>query len=386
MILKNLVICGKDEPVAIRINGGRIDTVSNEAGESEELFSLNFNEAIAFPGLINSHDHLDFNSFPRLGNKVYDHYVPWGEDIHAANRDIIRQVLEIPKELRVQWSLYKNLINGITTVVQHGEHFTVTNELIDVFQDCVSIHSVRLEKNWKIRLNKPRGKSLPVVIHIGEGTNEDAKNEIDELIRWNFLRRDLVGIHGIAMSRKQAKSFKALIWCPDSNYFLFQKTADIPSVRQAVPILFGTDSTLTAGWDIWKQMRMAMATGWVTGEELYHMLTKAAARVWGFEGKGELRPGAKADIVISRKKETEFMTSFLALEPEQILLVLHMGNIRLFDQTLLSELVSMNLDLSKYSKIGVGNSIKYVYGNLPELITRIRSYHSSIDLQGIHLV
>src|SRR5215217_3140138 len=131
MILKNVMVKEIAEPVSVGIRDGAI--VTADSGNKQQ--SLSFEPAIAFPGLINSHDHLDFNNFPKLGNRVYNDYIEWGNDIHTADKEEIQKVLNIPKELRVQWSLYKNLLNGITTVVQHGEYFKITDSPVNVFQD-----------------------------------------------------------------------------------------------------------------------------------------------------------------------------------------------------------------------------------------------------------
>ncbi|WP_431200330.1 hypothetical protein ACQ86K_10855 [Mucilaginibacter sp. P19] len=105
--------------------------------------------AIAFPGLINSHDHLDFNLFPQLGNKTYESYTEWGKHIHRAYAVEIASVLKIPIALRERWGVYKNLLCGVTTVVNHGEKTTINDPLITIFDNCQSIHSVRFEKTGR---------------------------------------------------------------------------------------------------------------------------------------------------------------------------------------------------------------------------------------------
>src|SRR5581483_1483855 len=116
---------------------------------------ISFDDVIAFPGLINSHDHLDFNLFPKLGNKLHNNYVEWSNYIHANNKGTINRVLQIPKQLRVQWGIYKNLINGVTTVVNHGPMLKIDSDIITVFQQYHLLHSIQLEKYWKYLLNKP---------------------------------------------------------------------------------------------------------------------------------------------------------------------------------------------------------------------------------------
>ena len=53
----------------------------------------------------------------------------------------------------------------------------------------------------------------------GEGIDEYAKKEIDTLIRWNLFKKEIVAVHGVAMDVQQAKSFKALVWCPCFKFF-----------------------------------------------------------------------------------------------------------------------------------------------------------------------
>src|ERR1044071_3735591 len=91
---------------------GKNGLQSIQTGENDLV--LNCEGAWAFPGLINSHDHLDFNLFPQLGNKVYSNYADWANDIQKNNGEEIESVLKIPLSLRVQWGVYKNLLSGIT--------------------------------------------------------------------------------------------------------------------------------------------------------------------------------------------------------------------------------------------------------------------------------
>src|SRR5580700_225748 len=115
MILSNVHIVGESIKKNIHIKNGLISAVDNNSATTLQEVNIEFENALAFPGLINSHDHLDFNSFPQLGNYVYNNYVEWGNDIHQQNKAVINAVLKIPKTLRIQWGVYKNLLNGITT-------------------------------------------------------------------------------------------------------------------------------------------------------------------------------------------------------------------------------------------------------------------------------
>lgn len=382
MTIANVYINDLADAQDITIAGDAIAELrSYHSTGTDEL--LEFDGAIAFPGLINSHDHLDFNVFPQLARKTYTSYLEWGADIHLHNAAEIEMVKRVPKEWCVQWSLYKNLLCGVTTVVQHGTYFEVGNNLVDVFQDLISIHSVQLEKGWKRLLNKPRFKKKQVVIHIGEGKDESSQQEIDELIKWNLLKHELIGVHAIGMNSEQAKRFKAIVWCPASNDFLYKASADIERLSKSVPILFGTDSTLSAPWDMWQQLRTAKSLTNIGEEEFYTMLTTRAADVWRMNRKGSLRNGMQADIVVARKRSSHFQDAFLKVTPEDILLVVHRGRIVLFDEQYLNKVQLLRLSLSDYSSIMVRSNRKFVLGDLAALFKSIQVVYPAFAPEGL---
>ncbi len=174
MTLDNVITPNSKTPVTVNIS----------IADCEQL-QLDFDDAILFPGLINSHDHLDFNLFPQFGGEIYNNYTEWGNHIHKKYKNEITEVLKVPLELRVQWGLFKNLLCGVTTVVNHGAYLNITDPLISVWQpQC--IHSVQFDKLWKLKLNNPLKRKQQVVVHAGEGKDALAHKEIDQLTRWNL--------------------------------------------------------------------------------------------------------------------------------------------------------------------------------------------------------
>lgn len=362
--------------VNINVEGEKIMAITSPAGENRS--GLTFENAIVFPGLINSHDHLDFNLFPQLGTDIYKNYSEWGKRLHAGYKTEINAVLKVPQPLREKWGMYKNLIAGVTTVLNHGKNVRIKNKLINIYERKHDLHSVAFDKYWRVRLNNPFKRKLPVVIHSGEGTDRAAKKEIDTLLKWNLLKRDIVAIHGVAMRSEQARQFKALVWCPESNYFLLNKTAPISELKLDTKILFGTDSTLTGKWNIWDHIRLAQKNLMLHDTELYHALNSTAAGIWD-EHTGTLFMGYTADIVIAKKKEAEPMDAFFATNPADILLVMSKGRIRLIDAELYP-LIATNLKHRKYSHIKIGDSYKYVQGDLTGLIKAIKKYYPETRL------
>lgn len=386
MLLHNVHIAQQKETSDISISGEKIVsvTVADEAAVDQNPIA--FSNALAIPGLINSHDHLDFNLFPQLGDVHYNNYQEWAAHIHAIYKKEIDEVLQIPQTLRAQWGLYKNLLCGVTTVVDHGVEHSFEQPLIDVFQHCQSLHSVAFEKNWGMKLNNISNLQKPVVIHAGEGIDEMAHDEIKTLINSNYIKRKIIAVHGVAMTTMQAAKFKALVWCPASNYFLFGQTANISQLKRLTPVLFGSDSTLTASWDIWQHIRVARKANELNDKELFDSLTATPAEVWKMKDTGSIKEQMQADIIIAERKNNENWDAVFSITPSTILIVIKKGQIQLFDESLLPQIQDQSIDIINFYPILVDGAVKYVRGNIHELIRSIRSFHPQaiIPVEPIH--
>ena len=380
VLLHNLYTVSESaEKETIVVDRGLIQDIYKHDPSPRDLrteISLSFEDSMVYPGLINSHEHLEFNLFPALGEGIYNNYIEWGTDIQKRESALINKVLAVPLELRVQWGIYKNILNGVTTIVNHGMPLTINSDEATVIQKCLSLHSVRFEKGWLRKLNNPFMGDKPVVIHIGEGTDDTAKKEIDEFIRWNLLNKKIIGVHGVAMTSNQASAFDGLIWCPASNYFLFGKTAEVDKLAQNTRIVFGTDSTLTADWNLWQHLRLARNEEKVSDECLVNMLTSTPAVLWGLRNSGKIAAGYNADLVVAKMKvKSDTMESFFKGNPEDILLVMHNGEILIFDEDLSDQIKANDVYYPHYSKIYMNNCAKYVKGDLPALMDKIRKYY-----------
>jgi hypothetical protein len=94
--------------------------------------------------------------------------------------------------------------------------------------------------------------------------------------------------------------------------------------------------------------------------------------------------GSQADLIIARPgKEEHGMDAFYALNPQDFLLIMHKGNIRMFDGSLLGSLSAQGLPVTTFYKIAIADSTKYVQGNLPGLMEEIHSYYPELRFPAI---
>ncbi|HXX69476.1 MAG TPA: hypothetical protein VEK07_19995 [Polyangiaceae bacterium] len=370
MIIRPVQVVGNAPATSeIVVSGTRITHVGQPSARARENGPLvDPGDAIAFPGLVNSHDHLEFNLYPALGHRRYEHYLEWGRDIHERDHELISVLERVPRAERLRWGALKNLLCGVTTVAHHGDHHDDLSHLRIATAPGTSIHSVRCAPRWRLRINAPI-PATPYVFHVGEGTSAEARAEIDELIRWNLLRRPLVGVHAIAMTPSQARHFRAVVWCPVSNEFLYGATADVALLKSTTTILLGSDATLTADWNFWNHLRRARSIGLLDDRELFEAVTRRGALAWRRAEGGAVAPGMDADLVVARKRTGEGFEAFFHVQPEDILLVMRAGRILLYDAVFEADLPE-----GPFSAIRLGQSEKRVAEDVPGLLATLRAF------------
>ncbi|MBL0336949.1 MAG: amidohydrolase family protein [Chitinophagaceae bacterium] len=382
MILHDITRYGKPGRYHVRIRNGKIHTITSHRKELDKVRDperLELDGALLLPGFINTHDHLDFNCFPAAGHHLYEGYREWVADVNNHDTDTFKKVLQIPLPLRTAWGVYKNLLNGFTTVVNHGEKLKIKKPVTGVYQEALSLHSVAFEKNWAKKLKAHKGKKKPVIIHAGEGVTGMYSDEIDELLDQLPKSVSLIAVHGVAMKPAQAKHFSALVWCPVSNDFLFGRTAAIDQVKKNTAIIFGTDSTLTASWNAWSHFRLAMESGMVTENELLQMLTVHAAGVLDMKGKGVIEEKALADLIII--PPVEGTSSLFSFQPGDIQLVMQKGRVRMISQALSKQI--QPVFEKNYSLVSLQGQLKMISGNPGELIQSVRKYYPEMETGGV---
>jgi cytosine/adenosine deaminase-related metal-dependent hydrolase len=296
----------------------RIPTALQSAQEARA--SIDVGPVLAFPGLINSHDHLEFNCYEPLGNPPYTDVKHWGADIHRNHKDVVAAVEAIPRTIRLKIGVLKNLLSGVTSVSHHGARLPPDlDPPIRIISDFDVVHSPEQEPKGRLEFLKPWRKK-PLVLHMAEATTAEGRERALAFMRWNPFGRRVIGVHGVALKEQDFSRLDALVWCPASNVFLLRRTADVAVAKRTTTILFGSDSTLSAPGTIWDHLRMARSLGGLSDTDLFRSLTDDAERAWRMDG---------GDFVLTKRRESDPWSAFFATTPADVVLVVSKGEVAL---------------------------------------------------------
>lgn len=224
-----------------------------------------------FPGLINAHDHLELNHFPRTKFRdVYDNAHQWGEDVNARlNDEPFKTLRSYPLWDRVFIGGLKNLLCGATTVAHHGPpHKPMFRKdfPVRVLKNYGWAHSLHFNTEEEIiRSYKNTPKNVPWFIHLAEGTDEVAASEYQRLKKLGCVDENTVIVHGVGMTEEDiadaAKIVRGLVWCPSTNAYLLEETTFIHHwMYHKSNLAVGSDSRLTADGDLMLEQALEIDT------------------------------------------------------------------------------------------------------------------------------
>jgi cytosine/adenosine deaminase-related metal-dependent hydrolase/ubiquinone/menaquinone biosynthesis C-methylase UbiE len=278
-------------------------------GSASDTYHIDLDGYLLFPGLVNSHDHLEFALFSRLGSPPYENATKWASDIQANEAGTIALHKKVPKDVRLWWGGIRNLLCGATTVCQHNPLDPVlqTGDFpVRVVAKYGWEHSLAFAKDISAALGRT-GDDEPFFIHACEGIDRISAEELLALDAMGALEERSVLVHGLALDEAGAALLNerrsALIVCPSSNSFLFQRTHTLKLLHSIERLALGSDSPLTANGDLLDEIRFARVACDLHANELYDMVTDRAARIVRLDrGEGTLRIRSVADLFALRHR------------------------------------------------------------------------------------
>jgi cytosine/adenosine deaminase-related metal-dependent hydrolase len=214
-----------------------------------------------FPALINAHDHLELNHFPRIKFRDrYDNAHQWGEDVSARLDDEpFKSLRAYGLKDRCFIGGLKNLLCGALTVAHHNpphKCLFVSDFPVRVLRRYGWAHSLHFSSEEEIvRSYRATPPDAPWFIHLAEGTDEIAAGEYRRLKALGCVGKNTVIVHGMGMTDEDiadaARIVRGLVVCPTTNCYLLGKTADVEAwMGHGGRVWIGSDSRLTADGDL----------------------------------------------------------------------------------------------------------------------------------------
>ena len=161
-----------------------------------------------FPGLVNAHDHLELNHYPRTKfRERYDNARQWSADVNERlDTEPYKSLRAYPLEDRCFIGGLKNLLCGATTVAHHNPpHKCLFRKdfPVRVLKRYGWAHSFYLSSEEEIKRSyQSTPKDVPWFIHLAEGTDEEAAGEYQRLKALGCVGQNTVLVHGVGIMMK----------------------------------------------------------------------------------------------------------------------------------------------------------------------------------------
>lgn len=347
------------------------------------------------PAFFNAHDHLLGTYWPRVERKEkYKNWKEWDDQLHGyGDNPVSPTKLErnnIPNFVIYNLGAYKNLISGVTTVMDHMPHKInkdVLPELpIRTIQEYGIAHEVsQFDLRWGdsffVEHRRAKKHRWPFVTHINEGFDDESKKGVQYLKMYKALDEKTVLVHGMNLSDEDitdiANAGSSIVWCPFSNIGMFGQTLRVRDCLKAgINICLGTDSPLTGGMNFLEEIKFAfeiyqqLYNEELDPFELLKMMTLNPAKAFGYEDLGIIEEGYKADFIIIKTEKANSLDFLKNIEIENIEALFSDGKIVFCTHEFLDKYPDLNWD--ELSEVKINGKDYFIKGELDLFMKEMR--------------
>jgi hypothetical protein len=246
--------------------------------------------------------------------------------------------------------MYRCLFSGVATVADHmwrigGPEF-YERFPIEVMYKYGRTWTVREPTAWGDDMQTEYALAVragqPYIIHLAEGLDPETAQEMDLLLEANALGRNTLIVHGIGLRPTDIQAMAAvgasLCWCPGSNLYLYEQTADLPILTHAgINITLGTDSSLSGAMNLLEELKIARRyladradQVWLQDRTIEQWLveavtTRAAHALLRQERCGRIAPGYRADLLVLADRGLDPYTTLIEAHIIDIALLCQAG-------------------------------------------------------------
>ncbi|GAC1351120.1 MAG: hypothetical protein NVSMB1_01110 [Polyangiales bacterium] len=356
--------------------GGQIACVDKtcKVAGADKATVLDCSAHVISAGLINAHDHTDYNTTgPVAHDKMrWSHRNGWRRGTGGEAK--LKTVSSTKDTIAIATAELRYVLGGATAVVSSGgvqgllrnlaaykkreqlEGLTGATAFFDTFplgdSDGTQIDS-GCDYPSKVKdLTKTFAAGATYTPHIAEGINLAAQNEFTCLSdpANGVIQEKTSIIHAVGLNAKDydvIRQDKAkVIWSPRSNIDLYGNTASISEIKYAgITMALGTDWLPSGSINMLRELQCADALNQkyfnktLTDRELVETATKNAAIASGFDSEiGELVVGKFGDVTVFDGTTNKDYRAVIAASVEDVRLVLRGGKVLYGDEALVAAL------------------------------------------------
>jgi hypothetical protein len=361
--------------------------------ESKSKIAVDCSGLVAYPSLINANDYLVDNWLPKAApHKPYKNMREWLQDIQDSAPVLERSKFwkgqdytDLTKENSfnlAQLGMYKNIFSGVTVLLDHVPHQKEAYYQafpINIVSKYKQGYSESMKEWWGVQnmdeTMEENEAKMPFVMHLTDGIEEENITEFDKVEKLDLLKPNSVFVHCLLLKdehfKKIADAGTSVVWCPNSNNFLFEKTMDIDSaLTNNVNVCIGTDSTLSGSINLLKEiLYIKKSFPKISSPQLFKMVTENPAHALKLGNyNGKIEEGKDANLLITKRVSENPYENLCNIETADIQLLLYQGQ-PIYGKV--EFLKYFSWDAKAFYLFNLGADKMFIIGHPNEILTRI---------------